>query len=114
MGRISFIRDYRYVGYAADDAELVLAPDDSTITPKLRMTSDAMSRTLTRSRSAHRQRPGRAAYRLYPIETNYGLTQVRAQSGVMEVQEIRPAPWGAPALIWRVVVQGMRRAVLER
>jgi RNA polymerase sigma-70 factor (ECF subfamily) len=26
-GRISFIRDYRYVGYIADDAELVLAPD---------------------------------------------------------------------------------------
>jgi hypothetical protein len=28
-GRISFIRDYRYVRYVADDAELVLAPDDS-------------------------------------------------------------------------------------
>jgi hypothetical protein len=28
-GRISFIRDYRYVGYVADDAELVLALDDS-------------------------------------------------------------------------------------
>ena len=26
-GRISFIRDYRYVRYVADDAELVLAPD---------------------------------------------------------------------------------------
>jgi RNA polymerase sigma factor (sigma-70 family) len=26
-GRISFIRDYRYVRYIADDAELVLAPD---------------------------------------------------------------------------------------
>jgi RNA polymerase sigma-70 factor, ECF subfamily len=25
--RISFIRDYRYVRYAIDDAELVLAPD---------------------------------------------------------------------------------------
>jgi hypothetical protein len=26
-GRISFIRDYRYVGYIAADAELTLAPD---------------------------------------------------------------------------------------
>ena len=26
-GRISFIRDYRYVRYIVDDAELVLAPD---------------------------------------------------------------------------------------
>ena len=26
-GRISFIRDYRYVRYAAADAELALAPD---------------------------------------------------------------------------------------
>ena len=26
-GRISFIRDYRYVRYVIDDAELVLAPD---------------------------------------------------------------------------------------
>ncbi len=26
-GRISFIRDYRYVGYVADDAGLVLARD---------------------------------------------------------------------------------------
>lgn len=26
-GRISFIRDYRYVSYIADDAELVLARD---------------------------------------------------------------------------------------
>jgi hypothetical protein len=26
-GRISFIRDYRYVRYVVDDAELVLAPD---------------------------------------------------------------------------------------
>ena len=26
-GQISFIRDYRYVGYVAADAELVLAPD---------------------------------------------------------------------------------------
>jgi hypothetical protein len=28
-GRISFIRDYRYVRYVIDDAELVLAPDAS-------------------------------------------------------------------------------------
>jgi RNA polymerase sigma-70 factor (ECF subfamily) len=27
FGRISFIRDYRYVRYVDDDAELVLAPD---------------------------------------------------------------------------------------
>jgi len=26
-GRISFIRDYKYVRYVIDDAELVLAPD---------------------------------------------------------------------------------------
>ena len=26
-GRISFIRDYRYVRYVVDDAELVLAPE---------------------------------------------------------------------------------------
>jgi RNA polymerase sigma-70 factor (ECF subfamily) len=26
-GRISFIRDYRYVRYVVDDAELILAPD---------------------------------------------------------------------------------------
>jgi hypothetical protein len=26
-GRVSFIRDYRYVRYVIDDAELVLAPD---------------------------------------------------------------------------------------
>jgi RNA polymerase sigma-70 factor (ECF subfamily) len=26
-GRISFIRDYRYVRYVIDEAELVLAPD---------------------------------------------------------------------------------------
>jgi RNA polymerase sigma-70 factor (ECF subfamily) len=26
-GRISFIRDYKYVRYVVDDAELVLAPD---------------------------------------------------------------------------------------
>ena len=26
-GRISFIRDYRYVSYVVDDAELVLTPD---------------------------------------------------------------------------------------
>ena len=26
-GRISFIRDYRYVRYVVDDADLVLAPD---------------------------------------------------------------------------------------
>ena len=26
-GRISFIRDYRYVRYVAADADLVLAPD---------------------------------------------------------------------------------------
>ncbi|MGK9167274.1 sigma-70 family RNA polymerase sigma factor [Inquilinus limosus] len=29
-GRISFIRDYRYVRYVVDDAELVLAPDAAT------------------------------------------------------------------------------------
>ena len=28
-GRISFIRDYRYVRYGVDDAELVLAPDEA-------------------------------------------------------------------------------------
>jgi hypothetical protein len=26
-GRISFIRDYKYVRYVIDDAELVIAPD---------------------------------------------------------------------------------------
>jgi hypothetical protein len=29
-GRISFIRDYKYVRYVVDDAELVLAPDAAT------------------------------------------------------------------------------------
>jgi hypothetical protein len=29
-GRISFIRDYRYVRYVVDDAELVLAPDTTS------------------------------------------------------------------------------------
>ena len=28
-GRISFIRDYKYVRYVIDDAELVLAPDSA-------------------------------------------------------------------------------------
>jgi RNA polymerase sigma factor (sigma-70 family) len=31
-GRISFIRDYRYIRYVVDDAELVLAPDTATPT----------------------------------------------------------------------------------
>jgi hypothetical protein len=30
-GRISFIRDYRYVRYVVDDAELVLAPDAAPV-----------------------------------------------------------------------------------
>ena len=29
-GRISFIRDYKYVRYVIDDAELVLAPDTAS------------------------------------------------------------------------------------
>ena len=32
-GRISFIRDYRYVRYVVDDAELVLAPDATSASP---------------------------------------------------------------------------------
>ena len=31
-GRISFIRDYKYVRYVIDDAELILAPDAAPLT----------------------------------------------------------------------------------